>query len=292
MTMQNLLISFVLCSLASGCGPTLAETVYKKSNPGTAAVPADLTKPPKTAQTTPSGLSSLLLESGHGTVHPRLVDTVEVHYTGWTTGGKMFDSSLKRQKTAKFPLERVIAGWREGVQLMVEGETRRFWIPPDLAYGEKSNRPGVPTGMLVFDVHLYKIFPRPDPPQTPADVSGPPAEALVTKSGLASKVLKRGTGTTHPGPADRVTVHYTGWTTSGKMFDSSVLRNQTATFPLNAVIKGWQEGVQLMVVGEKRRFWIPPELAYGNEPGRPGAPTGMLVFDVELRDIAPAQQAP
>ncbi len=63
------------------------------------------------------------------------------------------------------------------------------------------------------------------------------------------------------------------------MFDSSVTRGQPATFPLNRVIPGWTEGVQLMVIGEKRRFWIPEELAYG---GRPGAPQGMLVFDVEL----------
>lgn len=68
------------------------------------------------------------------------------------------------------------------------------------------------------------------------------------------------------------------------MFDSSVVRNEPATFPLNRVIPGWTEGVQLMVVGEKRRFWIPGALAYDNSP-RPGAPKGMLVFDVELLAI-------
>ena len=77
-------------------------------------------------------------------------------------------------------------------------------------------------------------------------------------------------------------MHYTGWTTDGKMFDSSVKRGAPATFPLNAVIKGWTEGVQLMVVGEKRRLWIPEALAY---KGAPTAPKGMLVFDVELLDI-------
>ena len=74
-------------------------------------------------------------------------------------------------------------------------------------------------------------------------------------------------------------VHYTGWTTDGKMFDSSVVRGQPAQFPLNRVIAGWTEGLQLMVVGEKRRFWIPEDLAY---KGKAGAPQGMLVFDVEL----------
>ncbi len=115
----------------------------------------------------------------------------------------------------------------------------------------------------------------------PPDVAAPPPDAEVTASGLASKRLIRGCGTEHPTEASSVTVHYTGWTTDGKMFDSSVTRGSEATFPLNRVIPGWTEGVQLMVVGEKRRFWIPGDLAYGDDP-RPGAPAGMLVFDVEL----------
>jgi len=112
----------------------------------------------------------------------------------------------------------------------------------------------------------------------PADVAAPPEDAEVTASGLASKVLKEGTGDKHPSVDSTVTVHYTGWTTDGKMFDSSVKRGKTSSFPLNRVIKGWTEGLQLMVVGEKRRFWIPADLAYGEE----GRVPGMLVFDVEL----------
>ncbi len=104
----------------------------------------------------------------------------------------------------------------------------------------------------------------------------------TTDSGLASKVLEPGTGADHPKATSRVTVHYTGWTTDGKMFDSSVTRGQPATFALNQVIPGWTEGLQLMVVGEKRRFWIPEALAY---QGQQGAPQGMLVFDVELLEI-------
>lgn len=118
----------------------------------------------------------------------------------------------------------------------------------------------------------------------PPDVAAAPADAAKTASGLASKVVVKGTGTDKPSATSRVKVHYTGWTTDGKMFDSSVKRGQPAVFPLNAVIKGWTEGVQLMVVGERRRFWIPANLAYGENP-RPGAPKGMLVFDVELLEI-------
>jgi peptidylprolyl isomerase len=113
----------------------------------------------------------------------------------------------------------------------------------------------------------------------PADVAAPPADAAKTASGLASKVLRPGSGTQHPRPNSKVTVHYTGWTTDGKMFDSSVAHGEPVTFGLDEVIRGWTEGVQMMVPGEKRRFWIPEALAYR---GQPGQPQGMLVFDVEL----------
>src|SRR5688572_9575862 len=123
------------------------------------------------------------------------------------------------------------------------------------------------------------------PIPAPPDVAAAPNDAVKTASGLASKVLTKGTGTAHPTATDSVTVHYTGWTTDGKMFDSSVARGMPSTFPLNRVIAGWTEGVQLMVPGEKRRFWIPEALAYG---GREGPPRGMLVFDVELIRISSA----
>ena len=114
----------------------------------------------------------------------------------------------------------------------------------------------------------------------PADVAAPPPNSVRHTSGLSSRVLQAGSGQRHPRASDTVVVHYTGWTTDGKMFDSSVVRGQPAEFPLDQVIKGWTEGVQMMVEGEKRRFWIPEDLAYGGRD-----PKGMLVFDVELLDI-------
>lgn len=116
----------------------------------------------------------------------------------------------------------------------------------------------------------------------PPDVAAPAPDATVTASGLATKVLQPGVGTHHPRGNSRVRVHYTGWTTDGQMFDSSVVRNDPISFGLNQVIAGWTEGVQLMVEGEKRRLWIPEKLAYA---GQRGAPQGMLVFDVELIKI-------
>jgi peptidylprolyl isomerase len=120
------------------------------------------------------------------------------------------------------------------------------------------------------------------PIPAPPDVAAPPADAVRTPTNLAYKILQPGKGTRHPRANSEVTVHYTGWTTDGKMFDSSVARGEPSTFALDQVIPGWTEGVQMMVEGEKRRFWIPARLAYEGVPDRP---QGMLVFDIELIKI-------
>jgi FKBP-type peptidyl-prolyl cis-trans isomerase len=236
--------------------------------------PPDVATPPADAVRSSSGLASKVLQKGTGDKHPGPEDIVTVHYTGWTTDGKMFDSSHARGAPSTFGVNRVIKGWGEGVQLMVAGEKRRLWIPEELAYQGRADRP---QGMLVFDIELLEVAT--SPTVAPPDVAGPPADAKRTASGLAYKVLRPGTGTSRPGARSRVTVHYTGWTTDGKMFDSSVARGAPASFGLNEVIAGWTEGVQLMVEGERTRFWIPQRLAY---EGKAGAPRGMLVFDIEL----------
>ncbi|PSV44491.1 FKBP-type peptidyl-prolyl cis-trans isomerase [Photobacterium indicum] len=107
----------------------------------------------------------------------------------------------------------------------------------------------------------------------------------TTNSGLQYLVLQEGTGTEHPKASDKVTVHYHGTLINGSVFDSSVDRGKTISFGLNQVIKGWTEGVQLMVVGEKTRFFIPSELAYGNGGAGSIPPGSVLIFDVELFKI-------
>ena len=354
--------------------------------------PTDVAAPPADATKTASGLESKVLQAGTGEEKPTAADTVTVHYSGWTTDGKMFDSSVSRGEPTSFPLGQVIAGWTEGLQLMVVGEKRRFWIPEDLAYGPVVPGSGRPGGMLCFDVELlaiksapkppedtektaggvaYKVIkdgsgekpgaddvitfhltvktmdgetmqdsrkeqsppslpldrmppalaevladmntgeqrqawlpepqapggfivaeleivsfkPAPPAPAVPEDVAEVPADAEKTDSGLAFKVLSKGEGGDQPKESDTVKVHYSGWTTDGKMFDSSVTRGEPTQFPLNGVIKGWTEGVQLMAIGEKRRFWIPEDLAYGPAVPGSGRPGGMLVFDIELLEI-------
>jgi peptidylprolyl isomerase len=251
----------------------LFATAVAAQAPKMIPAPPDVAAPPKDATKTASGLATKVLQPGTGTEHPAADELVTVNYTGWTIDGKMFDSSVARGAAATFPLNRVITGWTEGLQLMVIGEKRRLWIPEALAY--KGQRD--PKGMLVFDVELVSM-----PVRAPSDVKAPPADAKKTASGLGYKVIQAGKGKIHPKATDSVTVHYTGWTTDGKRFDSSIVGGQPISFPLNGVIAGWTEGVQLMVEGEKTRFWIPQSLAY---KGQPGAPAGMLVFDVELLKI-------
>ncbi len=262
---------------AAADGEAEAGEAKASALPKTIPAPDDVAAPPADAKTTSTGLAYKVIKAGDGSGSRPSVDAkVTVNYTGWTTDGEMFDSSITRGKPAQFPLGRVIPGWTEGLQLIEKGETTRLWIPEELAY---KGKPGRPAGMLVFDVELLDITEPPAPIQAPDDVAAPPSDAQRTDSGLAYKVIKAGTGTEKPSETTKVTVHYTGWTTDGEMFDSSVQRGKPSTFPLNRVIAGWTEGLQLMVVGETTRFWIPVELAYQNKPGRPA---GMLVFDVEL----------
>ena len=273
---------FTLVALGAACNKAAdkpaAPPEEKKAPPAPAQpaapppdpnAPSDVKAAPADAEKTASGLASKVLKPGTGKDKPKAADQVTVHYTGWTTDGRKFDSSVDRGEPAKFPLDQVIKGWTEGLQLMVEGEKRRFWIPAAMAYGETPSRPGAPAGMLVFDVELLGFDKAPEPPE---DVAEAPKNAKKTKSGLAYRVLKKGKGKQHPKASNTVVVHYTGWTTNGKMFDSSVTRGQPAEFPLGGVIPGWTEGVQLMVAGRED-----PLL----DPRRPG-----------LRRPAPATRRP
>jgi len=237
--------------------------------------PPDVAAPPADAIKSSSGLASKVLTPGASAIKPAETDIVTVHYTGWVAAdGRMFDSSVARGTPSTFPLNRVMTGWRECVQLMTVGEKRRCWVPQDLAYRGQAGRP---TGLVVFEIEL--IDTRRSPTIPPADVMAPPDDAMKTSTGLAYKVLRPGTGTRRPAAWSRVVVHYTGWTTDGKMFDSSIARGTPATFSLDGVIPGWTEGVALMVEGERTQFWIPETLAYKGEAGQP---RGMLVFEIDL----------
>lgn len=107
--------------------------------------------------TTASGLQYQLLQSGNGDKKPAATDTVRVHYHGTLIDGTVFDSSVERGEPISFPLNRVIPGWTEGVQLMNTGDKMRFFIPADLAYGNRSAGKIPPGSVLIFDVELLAI---------------------------------------------------------------------------------------------------------------------------------------
>jgi peptidylprolyl isomerase len=246
--------------------------------PAPPAPPKNLATPPAKARKTSLGIAYEVLKKGTGKVKPTANDIAEIAYTGWTADGTLFDSSIPTRQAAKVPVGRLFPGWTNAIQEMVEGERARFWIPEEHAF---KGRPG-PQGNLVMEIELIAIHEPPKPPETPADVAAPPADAKKTPEGVFYKVLTKGTGRAHPVAADTVSVHYAGWTTDGKMFDTSITKGRPSTFSLGGVIKGWTYGIPTMVVGEKTRFWIPEALAYR---GQAGKPAGMLVFDVELLEI-------
>jgi peptidylprolyl isomerase len=238
-------------------------------------LPEEDRTPPADAVTSDSGLVTAVLVEGTGTEHPAADDIVTVQYSAWREAdGRLFDSTVLRGMPAMFPLDGALRGWQECVRLMTPGETRRCWLPEELAYGGEEGRPA---GTLVFDVELIDAHRNPLVPPSPLD--RPAEDAVRTPSGLFYKVLRAGTGTRHPAATSAVTVHYSGWTVNGRLFDSSIASGMPATFLLSNVIDGWTEGVQLMVEGERRRFWIPEDLAY---KGEGGGPRGTLVFDIEL----------
>jgi FKBP-type peptidyl-prolyl cis-trans isomerase len=274
----------------TGRGPKPTETlVYELELVEIEAAPPpppNLSAPPANAKKTASGIPYEEIAPGTGLERPRRWDQVAVHYTAWDAKGKMLQSTHTRQRPQSVNLLRANPGWVDVLENMVVGQKVRAWIPaselPILANVPKD-------ATVVYEFELTEIKKQKDPPPVPNDVAAPPKGAKKTAKGVFYKVLKPGTGKARPKVEQIVRVHYTGWTTDGKMFDSSVVRDSPARFPLGNVIAGWTDGLQTMVVGETTRFWIPEELAY---KGREGSPKGMLVFDVELLEIIDPPKPP
>jgi peptidylprolyl isomerase len=248
--------------------------------------PPDLKTPP--AGESAGGVVSRVLRKGTGRQRPVAEDMLEVHYTGWTADGRMFDSSVPAGAPARVVLAGMPKGWRQGVPQMLVGEKRRFWIPAALAFGDKTLRPDMPGGPLVYDIELVGILPRPPTYEAPPDVAAPPKSARKTGSGLVHKLVRKGRGDEHPHDSEVVVVHYNAWTTDGRLFDGTRTRGQPMQIPLSGAMPGWAEGLKLMVVGETRRFWIPAALAHGDPPRKAGFPAGMTVFEIELLRIIEA----
>jgi FKBP-type peptidyl-prolyl cis-trans isomerase len=247
--------------------------------PDVAAAPADATR-------TSSGLAYKLLTRGGGSDKPNAWDRVKLHYTGWTSDGALLESSSGSGKPAIFDVAEAMPGWQEALPLMAAGDRARLWIPASLA---QRGRADVSRADVVYDLELVSIERKPEPPRAPASLAAPPADAKWTESGLAYRFERKRAAGAKPTRSDRVVVSYSAWTTDGQRFDSSLLRGKPASLPVNGLIPGWAEGLQLMAEGDRATFWIPEKLAYAGEPG---SPRGMLVYEVELLDIQAQVRAP
>ncbi len=237
----------------------------------------DFIMPPQDAELTDEGVLTQVVEAGAGEKRPGPEDMVAVHFTGWSPEGEKLYSSYDLGRPALMKIENIYPGWRDVVLQMVRGEKRRFWLPDHLIAARG------PKGASIFEIELLGFKGLPKPPE---NRERPPEGAERTLSGAFTEVLQEGTGTEHPEPDSLALVHYVGWTTDGQVFDSTHDRGRPTALPLDVVMPAFAEAVQLMVVGEKRRFWIPGPVAAGNWVG---SPKGLLIFEVDLLRIMPPE---
>lgn len=250
--------------------------------------PLPLDPPPVEAIETASGLRYLVLKPAPAGARTVSADYVQYRATIWSADG-VTRANAKEDGSQTVAIKELIQrspGLARAVLTTPIGETRRWWIDADKF---RPGYPGMPDLRHVVDL---TVVGNADPMPAPADVAAVPANATVTGSGLAYRVLKKGSGSGHPAPDSLIEIDYSGWTTNGRLFDSSVLRKERSKFKLDGLIPGWKEGLLLMSPGDSFRFWIPGPLAY-DSLGRPDAPKGMLVFDVTLYGFSsPGPNAP
>ena len=232
-----------------------------------------------------------------GTGHPCEPGAkVKINYTGWLTDGTVFDSTTGKAPI-EFQLSDLIQGWQIGIPGMKPGGIRKLVIPPEKGYGNQA-KGKIPAGStLIFEVQLLDVVAAPnvtDGPGRPMsdNSSGGTDDAALTEmsGGLKFRDIKEGTGEAVK-PGANVTVHYTGWTVDGNVFDSSKKTGKPLGCSLTpgsprGVIEGWQKGIPGMKPGGIRKLVIPAALAYGDRGFPPEIPPrATLIFEVELISV-------
>lgn len=274
-------------SAYAGQNESAKEAIPPTSIRAGAAPPQDVAAPSGDLLKTDSGIVMKVLKPGSGSERPTREDCVVLSFTAWKRDGSLFSTSGLAGESAVQCLSTAIPGISEALTWMTTGERRRIWVPAELAFAahiahhqhKASMGDPAPQADLTIDLELVRIMRA---PPTPPDLEMPPATAFKTPSGVTFDILNQGTGTKHPTMNSRVTLDYSGWTTDGDLFESTVMSGHPAIFLLGTVLPGWREALPYMVTGEKIRLWVPAALAYGDAPVEKQAPAGDLVFEIKL----------
>ena len=232
---------------------------------------------------TESGLKYTIHRAGEGK-RAEIGNVVSVNYRGRLTDSTEFDNSYKRNSPFRFELGAgmVIKGWDEGIALLNIGDSATLIIPSNLGYGEKGVGVIPANSTLIFDVELLEVMET----AKPYNVEG--LDTTVIQDGLKIIWVTKNESGKPAVEGKKVKVHYSGYLKSGKKFDSSIDRGEPIEFPLGQayVIEGWDIGIGKLKTGEKARFIIDPELAYGSQGyERVIPPNATLYFDVELLEV-------
>lgn len=251
----------------------------------------------------------IVLKKGDGSgPKPGRTDQVTVMYDGrLASNGTQFDSSYLRGEPATFVLNQVIAGWTEGLQEMRAGDEFMFWIPSPLGYGENGAGSDIPADAdLMFRVELQKV--------TPAATSDAAAWAKITPwptdsgdvmrtaTGLEYLVIQKGDAAEEPaGPQDYAVVHFRGQLEDGSEVASTFESQQPQIFPIEQLVAGWAETLQMMRPGDRWMVRMPAALMYGEEGDGRIPPSASVVFEILVNEViripaadaaAPADAAP
>lgn len=234
-------------------------------------------------KTTPDGLTYEVLVEGTGALANE-TDILTMKFAVWRANGELLRSTEIQENNNPRKSTADAFGWpiiKRATKVLKIGSRYRFEAKAVDSLGAEMGAQFGPDAILVWELELIDAKPS----SVPKFVMPADSALKTTPSGLKYEVIKEGAGR-KPGPTETVTVHYAGWLTDGTPFDSSYSRGDTTSFPLNRVIKGWTEGVQLMGEGAVYRFVIPSDLAYGPRGSPPKiGPNATLVFQIELVKI-------
>jgi FKBP-type peptidyl-prolyl cis-trans isomerase len=250
--------------------------------------PAPTQDPPIPAdteiQTTASGLKYSILTAGEvGGARPGLGSSVKVHYTGWLTDGKVFDSSRSGGSPLEFRLGQVIEGWNEGLCLMTKGARFKFTIPHELAYGEAGSPPVIPPkATLIFDVELLDFSAAPVLPQFQKIEE---EKAQKTDSGLRYQVLAEGEGNP-PTEVEEWSIGFAYWDASGKLIECDALAGQKLEASCKTMRYDFlKQAPLLMKPGSVCLFEVPPALLFGERAMGKLPPNTTTIWRLELQQI-------